>query len=63
MSFDYKVGDTVVRMLAGIVRMELKVTEVTDEKIICGWWEFDKATGVEIDEDIGVPVSHLLPKP
>lgn len=48
-----KVGDPVVRMLAGTVPMELTVKEITDNKIICGMWEFDKKTGVEIDEDMG----------
>jgi len=48
-----KVGDTVTRLLAGTIPMELKVTEVTDDRIVCGGWEFDKATGVEIDEELG----------
>jgi hypothetical protein len=38
-------------MLAGTIPLELLVTEVTDTKIICGGgWEFDKATGAEIDD-------------
>ena len=45
-------GDTITRMLAGSIQMELKVTEVTDTKIICGAWEFDRATGAEIDDDL-----------
>ena len=45
-----KKDDMVTRMLAGTIPMELKVTEVTDTKIICGPWEFDKATGAEIDD-------------
>jgi hypothetical protein len=53
-------GQVVTRMLGGYIPMELKVTEVTDAEIICGPWRFDKETGVEIDEDIGVTVSHLL---
>jgi hypothetical protein len=56
---DVKVGDIVVRNLAGIP-MELIVSAVTDKLIICGgdekdhigWW-FDRATGAEIDEELG----------
>ncbi len=55
-----KVGDTVTRMLAGKIPMELKVTDVTDIAIICGWWTFDRKTGVEIDDDIPVVVSFLV---
>lgn len=47
-----KVGDKVTRTLAGTVKMELFVTEITDSTIICGWWTFDKSTGAEIDEDL-----------
>lgn len=47
-----KVGDTVTRFLGG-AEMTLNVTEVTDDRIKCGGWEFDKATGAEIDEDLG----------
>lgn len=48
-----KPGDAVVRLLAGTVRQDLKVTEVTDERIICGAWEFDIRNGAEIDEYLG----------
>ncbi len=49
----YEVGQVAKRYLAGIVKpMELKVTEVTPSRIICGPWEFDKLTGAEIDEDL-----------
>lgn len=47
-----KVGDTVTRMLAGSLPMELKITELTDDLIICGAWTFDRKTGAEIDEDL-----------
>ena len=47
-------------MLAGMIPMELPVTDVTDSRIVCGWWEFDRDSGVEIDEAISVPVSHLV---
>lgn len=47
------VGQIVTRWLAGEIPMELRVSEVTADRIICGSWEFDKATGAEIDEDLG----------
>lgn len=47
-----KVGDTVIRMLAGTVPMRLQVNEVTDSTLVCALWTFDKATGAEIDEDL-----------
>jgi hypothetical protein len=48
-----KVGDVVVRMLGGAIPMSLKVTEVDDRFIHCGPWKFDKATGAEVDEELG----------
>jgi hypothetical protein len=36
--------------------MELPVTEVTDDLIVCGGpngWRFDRLTGIEVDEDLG----------
>ena len=33
--------------------MPLKVTEVTDTLVICGWWTFDRETGVEEDPELG----------
>lgn len=48
-----KVGDPVIRVMPGNIRMPLTVTAVTPSRIICGSWEFDKLTGIEIDEDIG----------
>lgn len=48
---DVEKGDIVTRMLAESP-MELRVTEITDDKIVCGWWEFDRATGAEIDDDL-----------
>lgn len=48
-----EVGQTVTRMLAGSVPMELKVTQVTETTIVCGAWVFDKRTGAEIDDDLG----------
>jgi hypothetical protein len=56
---DVVVGDVVVRNLGGVL-MELKVTDLTDELIICGGtkdehvgWRFGKKTGAEVDEDLG----------
>ena len=66
MSFAHlKVGDSVTRMLGGVAPMHMKVTEVTEDLIVCGAWTFDRATGVEIDEDLhwgpkyGVTGSYL----
>lgn len=54
------VGDIVTRVMAGTVRMNLKVTEITEDKIICGSWEFDKMTGLEIDDAFpGMVISYL----
>jgi hypothetical protein len=47
------VGETVKRLLSGLVEMDLKVTEVTEDRIHCGDWEFDRETGAEIDEQLG----------
>ena len=55
-----KIGGTVTRMLAGVIPMDLKITDITEDKIVCGPWEFDKVTGIEIDEDIDGYVSHLI---
>ena len=48
-----QVGDKVTRMLAGTIPMELAITKITEDRIICGAWEFDKKTGAEIDEELG----------
>ncbi len=55
-----KVGDKVMRMLGGPkgVPHELWVTSITDTEIYCGAWTFDRATGVEIDEDLGWGPKH-----
>ncbi len=54
-----KVGTVVKRMLAGQIPMELFVTEITDSKIICGMWEFDKTTGYEIDDYFSGIISYI----
>lgn len=52
-----KPGDVVTRMLAGTVEMPLRVTEVTDDLILCGpkgeGWAFDRDVGWEEDPDLG----------
>jgi len=47
-----KIGDTVTRMLGGSIPMNLEVTKVTADLIVCGAWEFDRKTGAEIDKDL-----------
>jgi len=47
-----KAGDQVHRFL-GLVPMLLRVSQVTPDRVICGAWEFDRATGAEIDEELG----------
>lgn len=51
--------DIILRQLGGLIPMELKITDVTEDRIICGSWEFDRNTGIEIDEMIPVQVSHI----
>jgi hypothetical protein len=48
-----KKGDEITRWMGGQIAMRLIVTEVTETRVICGSWEFDRATGAEIDEDLG----------
>lgn len=48
-----RVGDVVVRMLAGTLPMKLQVSDITEQLIVCSAWQFDKATGAEIDEELG----------
>ena len=52
---DVKPGDMVKRMLAGIIPMTLRVTEVDEHLIHCGpqGWTFDRKTGFEVDDDLG----------
>jgi hypothetical protein len=56
---DVVVGDTVFRWFPEIiVPMELKVTAVTANRIICNDWEFDRQNGAEIDEFLGWGPTH-----
>lgn len=48
-----KVGDKVVRMLAGTIPMTLGVTGLTEKEILCGPYTFSKVNGAEIDHDLG----------
>ena len=49
-----KIGDIMDRTMSlGGPVMSLKVTEITNDRIICGDWEFDPRTGAEIDDDLG----------
>jgi hypothetical protein len=50
---EIKVGDVVTRWLGGEIEMQLRVSAITEDRILCGGWEFDKATGAEIDDDLG----------
>ncbi len=51
--YNVQPGDLIMRMLSGKVPMELKVSEITEDKIICGPYEFSRETGGEIDKDLG----------
>lgn len=53
-TFDYiRPGDTVRRLLAGTIPMDLVVDAVDERLIHCrGGWMFDRETGVEEDPDI-----------
>jgi hypothetical protein len=50
---DVKVGDTVIRYLAGVIPVPLRVTKVTATLIHCYEWSFDRRTGAEIDDALG----------
>ena len=50
---EVKVGDEVTRIMGGMIMMHLKVSEVTEKRIVCGPWEFSRENGMEIDEDLG----------
>ena len=63
---EVNVGDKVTRIMAGSIMMHLKVTEVTEKRIVCFPWEFSRENGMEIDEYLGWDESgsgsYLLPK-
>jgi hypothetical protein len=61
MSFEHvKVGDTVTRMLAASIPMELTVTHVDYDLIHCGDWTFHRKSGTEYDDLIKTYISHLV---
>ena len=47
-----KVGDKVTRVFMGGLTMPLTVTDISCGIVRCSPWDFDLATGVEIDEDL-----------
>jgi len=56
---DIVAGDIVFRWFPEItVPMELKVTAVSANQIICYDWVFDRKTGAEIDEFLGWGPTH-----
>lgn len=58
---DVKVGDTVTRLLAEVVPMQLVVTAVDERLIYCGDYTFDRATGFEVDEELHMgPQSGII---
>lgn len=51
---DIKVGDEVIRMLGvPAIPLPLRVTQITEQLIHCGDWQFDRITGAEVDELLG----------
>lgn len=63
---ELKTGDEVTREMFGKPIMNLVVTAVTDEQIVCGTWTFCRLTGDEIDEVLewrpGRTGSRIKPK-
>lgn len=57
---DLKVGDTVTRMLAGVIPVQITITSVDDEFIYANpfgpeqeGWKFLRSNGAEVDEELG----------
>ena len=49
-----KIGDKVYRWFGGSVpAMDLVVTEISEDLIVCGDYIFGTKNGLEIDEDLG----------
>ena len=48
-----RVGDPVTRWLAGVIPMNLVVSDIKDGLVECGLWTFDQRTGAEIDPELG----------
>lgn len=58
---DVVVGDYVIRTMFPEVNVTLVVTDVLDDRIVCGMWEFCRETGHEIDEELGISISRIVP--
>lgn len=50
---DWRIGATVDRMVAGMVLMQLTITAIEDDLVVCGAWTFDRTTGAEVDDELG----------
>ena len=48
-----KPGDTVIRLISGIIPMELTVDKIENRIIYCNSYLFNQDTGAEIDKDLG----------
>lgn len=48
-----QVGDPVRRWLGGTCPMDLRVTEIHPDRVVCGGWEFHPQTGGELDLELG----------
>lgn len=48
---DVAVGDTVVRVIAGL-KVSLRVSAVSEGLIYCGGWAFERDSGVEYDPEL-----------
>lgn len=53
-----RVGDKVIRLLAGTLPMHLIITKILPNKIVCGDYEFCRDCGVEQDEYLEWNCSH-----
>lgn len=71
---DIKVGDYVIRYFgydpnpgSHCPQMRMIVTQVTDNKIHCGPWKFDRKTGGELEKELGWTAtktgSYIKPEP
>jgi hypothetical protein len=56
---EIKVGDIIERMLDFCISCKFIVSKVTEDRIYAALWEFDRNTGLEIDEDIPCTVSYI----
>jgi len=54
-----EVGDIVERMLGFMIPDPKLVTAVDEDTITCSFWDFDRKTGIEIDDEIPTKVSYI----